>query len=644
MLIVGTAGHIDHGKTTLIRALTGIDTDRLREEKERGISIELGFAWIDLPGGRRCGIIDVPGHERFVRQMIAGAAGIDVVLLVIAADEGVMPQTREHLDICRLLGVRRGAVVLTKTDLVEEDWLELVEEEVREFTAGTFLEGAPVFRFSAVDDAVAQAFRHELEDWLDTVEAESGPSGDIDAPFVLPIDRIFTIHGFGTVVTGTVLAGQIGTGDEVEVLPGGPRGRVRGIQVHERPVKSVGVGSRAALNILGVDRTTARRGQVVALAGALRPTSMFDASIELLEGTGRAFERRFKALVHAGTDQILATVAVLDAEMASEGDRVLAQVRLERPTVVRPGARFVLRGFEVLANYGKTFGGGIVLDPHPVKHRAGRPEVIEHLRALRDGDAPARLSALLAAAGPAGLARSELVRRARVPVGQLSSHLRAIEQRGDAYRFDVDEPTWVHREVWEQVQARCVEQVDAYHERYPSRPGISREELRGRAGRGVHPRLFALALDGLVQSGQLALHGDLVARPGYAPRVEGALLDAVERLTAICDAAGLQPPLLADIREELGVPEPLFREALEVAQRQGRVVRVTERLWFSAAALDELERRLVAFLEEHGEITTTQFKELTGTTRKYAIPLGEYFDARRVTVRVGDNVRRLRRA
>ena len=642
MIILGTAGHIDHGKTTLIRTVTGIDTDRLKQEKERGISIELGFAYFDLPNGVRAGVIDVPGHEKFVRQMIAGAVGVDVVLLVIAADEGVMPQTREHLDICRLLGVKNGLVVVTKTDLVDEEWLLLVEEDIREFVQDTFLEDAPLLHFSSALPEVVESFKRELEAVLVEMFPEP-PKRDRTRPFKMPVDRVFSMKGFGTVVTGTVQSGELRVGEEVTLLPEGLRGRIRGIEIHSESVDKAHAGTRTALNIQGIEKSEAHRGSVLIRTGELVPTYMFDATLRILPNRGRPFEQRSKALVHTGTAQILSTVVLLDRATVEPGDDALAQVRLESPVVVLPGDPFILRGFEVLANYGKTEGGGRVLDPLPKKHRTTDTDAVRTLRVLREGDASAQVEEMVRQSGAEGISRSDLRRRTTAGRDELNRHIQRLLARGGAISYEAEDTSYVHTEAYEQLVDTLVRHTRSYHDKNPARPGIPKEELRGKVRYALDPRLFGHMLDSLQTKGRVVADGESVRLKGFTPRVTGQLQQAREALLRLYESANLEPPLHADATAHVGLPDSVVREAFDVLTREGMLVRVRGDLYFARSALDRLREQLVAFLEEHGEITTPQFKDMTGCSRKFSIPLGEFFDAEKLTLRVGDNVRRLRK-
>ncbi|NUN12647.1 MAG: selenocysteine-specific translation elongation factor [Myxococcales bacterium] len=642
MIIIGTAGHIDHGKTTLATKLTGILTDRLKEEQERGISIELGFAYFDLPNGQRCGVIDVPGHERFVRQMIAGATGVDVVILVIAADEGVMPQTREHLDICRLLDVKNGLVALTKTDLVTEDWLSMVEDDVRGFVAGTFLENQPILHFSAYIPEVAEQFRSELVGYIQQKYPVS-PDRNPSRPFKLSVDRAFSLKGFGTVVTGTTSAGRLATGDDVMLLPDGLPGRVRGIEVHGEPVDDVAGGTRTAINVLGLERAEVHRGEVLIRAGQLQATSMFDATLFVLSALDKPLPVRFKALVHTGTAQLSGTVVLLSGVEAEPGSETLAQVRLEQPTVLLPSERYVLRGFEVLKNHGKTIGGGRVLDPMPQKHRIRDKGVTVSLTKLRDGNLDQQITEFLFLGGVMGVTWTSLWRRVDVSREGLDSSLIRLVQSRAVVAFDAEERSFVHRQHYDEMVGLAVKLIRSYHDKNPSRPGISREELRVRIRFELPPRLFGLLLDELQRSERVVLDADLVRLKGFAPKMSGTFGEIRQKVVGLFLAAHLEPPSPAEAATALKVAESTVREALDMLTREGMIVRIRSDLFFEKSALDKLRDRLVIFLEQNGEITTAQFKDLTGTSRKYSIPLGEFFDNEKLTLRIGDNIRRLRR-
>jgi selenocysteine-specific elongation factor len=637
-IVIGTAGHIDHGKTSLVRALTGIDTDRLREEKRRGITIELGFAHLALPGGIVAGVVDVPGHERFVRAMAAGAGGIDLVALVIAADEGVMPQTREHLDICRLLGVPRGVVALTKADLLPSlgaEWLPLLEQDVRAAVKGTFLEGAALIPVSAA-----------TREGLDALVAELGrlaaevPERPADGPPFLPIDRAFSMKGFGTVVTGTLLSGQIGDTDEVALLPpahGVGALRVRSVQVHGAHVPRALAGQRTAVNLPGVEPAAVRRGQALVAPGGVPASSVLDAEVSLLPEVPKALRHRAKLLLHVGTAQVPAALALLDRGELAPGATALGQLRLGAPAAALPGQRFILRGFAAVEGRGKTVGGGRVLAVAAPKRRRGRPEVMRQLQVLAAGDPDARLAAVLEMAGPAGLEAAALVGRTALSPKAVSAALERLGARGGAILFDRERRAWAAGTVAAELSARLLAALDAFHAAKPLAAGMGREELRGQLPPTADPRLFQRLLAALQEKGELVPEGDHVRRRGHAAAAAGAAGGALkEKVAAALAKGGLTPPWIAELPAAVGASAADVQAVLKLLAADGRAVRVSSELWFDAAALAGLRDRLVAFLRERKAITTQEFKDLVGATRKHVIPLAEHFDRERVTLRVGD--------
>jgi selenocysteine-specific elongation factor len=633
-VVVGTAGHIDHGKTALVKALTGIDCDRLPEERERGITIDLGFAYLSPAPDLRFGIVDVPGHERFVKNMVAGTGGIDLVALVVAADEGVMPQTREHLDICRLLGLPRGLVVITKVDLVEADWLAMVREDVRAFVAGTFLEGAPVVEFSAVDGRGLDEVRAALE----LLARGVPPRPEGGAPR-LPVDRVFVLAGFGTVVTGTLISGQIRPGDALEAVPGGARGRVRGLQAYGAEVAQATAGMRTAVNLQGVERVVLGRGDVLTHPGALDATTRIDVDLTYLEHARRPLRDRAQALFHVGTAHATARVLLLDRAQLEPGETAPAQLRIDRPIAAMPGDRFILRGFEALEHHGTTVGGGVVLDAHAPRQRRGDPEALRSLEVLRGGAPAERIEALLRRAGASGLDPAEIGRRLPLSGSEIERALGDLLSRGRAVRFDRERGACVHGEVAAALRERLCDAVRAYHAQHPERPGIPKEELRARMA--LDPKLFHLLL-GQLQD-RLAAEQDTVRELSHRAALSGGARDLEERVRAAFRGAALQPPWPRELAAQLNVTEAEMKRVVQFLASRGEIVRVSEDLYFDRAALDALEQRLAAHLEVAGSITTQEFKEMTGLTRKYLIPLQEHFDAAKLTLRVGDK-RVLRRA
>ena len=638
-VVIGTAGHVDHGKTALVKALTGIDTDRLAEERRRGITIELGFAHLALPGGGVAGVVDVPGHERFVRSMAAGAGGLDLVVLVVAADEGVMPQTREHLDICRLLGVRRGLVVVTKSDLLPglgADWLPLLLGELQAATAGTFLEGAPVLTCSTVTGEGLPALREALG----RLAAEVTPR-PADGPLLLPIDRAFTLKGFGTVVTGTLLSGSITEGEQLALQPAAPGReplRVRTLQVHGAPVKQALAGQRTAVNLPGLEVGEAWRGQALTRPGELPPSSLLDVEVTLLPAAPRALRHRARLLLHLGTAQVQATVSLQDRAELAPGATALAQLRLAEPVAALPGQRFILRGFAKLDGRGATLAGGRVLSIASPRRRRGRADS-------------------LGAAGGAGR------RRGRRPRGGGAGHGRA--RPGSAPGRWVGAPPSPRapsRRRWagsRPAARRCWStgrRAPGSPARWPacSPPACWPAWRRTTASARSTPawgarrcaallppvadaRLFQRLLARLVEAGQLAVDGDLVRRPDHRAAAAGAGGELKERVAAELRRGGLTPPLLAELPASCRGTAAEVAGVLKLLVAEGRAVRVAADLHYDAAMLTALRDRLVARLREQPRLTTQEFKELVGATRKHVIPLAEYFDRERVTLRVGDH-------
>ena len=645
MIIIGTAGHIDHGKTSLIKSLTGIETDRLTQEKERGISIELGFAYMDLPDGGRCGIIDVPGHERFVKQMIAGATGVDLVVLVIAADEGVMQQTREHLDICRLLGIQRGTVVITKIDLVDEEWLELVESDIEDFVAGTFLDGAPVHHFSTQIPETRTRLIEFITSIVKEVDSSRSESA-AEQPLRLPVDRVFTMKGFGTVITGTVGSGTLNDSDKVVVVPGNLPTKVRGIQSHNEAVKWVSVGQRAAVNLIGIETEALSRGQVLTHPNELAASRMLDIDLHLLHHVPKPLPTQAKALVHVGTSQVTGTVVLLDRKELLPGEECPAQLRLDEYVVALGDDHVVLRGFELLESYGKTLGGGVIRHPTPTRHKAHRAPVLDALSDLRSDNLQKRVEAAIRMAGQAGAALAEIrqVVNCSLTVAEATANELTRDER--AYRYVEDGlPRYVHVAPFTELLDKAREVLADHHTRFAHRPGIPRQELRSRTRADLPPRFFNALVEVLVGRNELEAVEANYRRPGFVPTLTAAQTQLKDDLFTRLHRGRLEPPLISDVCTDVGAfagsTANEVREMLDLLVADGQVVRASDRLAFATDHIERLQQDVVDFLKKRGEMSTPELKTLTGTSRKYTVPLGEYLDARKITILAGD-VRRLR--
>jgi len=624
-VVAGTAGHIDHGKTQLVRALTGVDTDRLKEERLRGISIDLGFAELPIGDATTVGLVDVPGHERFVRNMLAGVGGIDLVILVIAADEGVMPQTREHLDIIDLLDVRRGIVVLSKSDLVDDpEWLELVELDVEELLVGTALEGAPVLPVSAITGAGIDALRNSLRELIARL-----PERDSAGRFRMPIDRVFTVRGFGTVVTGTVWSGRTAVGDTVTLEPGGTRARIRNVQVHGRDAKEARAGQRAALALVGVERDQLSRGTTICAPELLTPAFMADVRLRVLAREDRALEHRQRVHFHHGTAECLARVVPLESATIPPGESALAQLRMEQPVALLPGDRFVLRRYSPVT----TIAGGVVLDPWATKHRSRRGDVLRGL-ALREVGAGEDVAAeIVRRGGPSGLRRDDP--RLRAALGERSAAALTEAEERDLVRA-LPGGLVVATEHVDRALAFLGELVAEHHRKQPLQTGIPRSEAASRL-ESAQPGIPGDAVVELaVERGRLARMRDRLADPEF--RVELKAADRRLRIGWLERLGGDQrfsPPSPAVVIESSDDPEGA-RAVLHAMTEQGELVRLTRDLVLIREALDEIERGVSVMVAGEGSITVGDLRERFGCTRKYLIPLLEHLDRKGITRRKGD--------
>ena len=630
-IIVGTAGHIDHGKTALVKALTGTDTDRLPEEKKRGITIDLGFAEMEA-GDVRFGFVDVPGHERFVKNMLAGASGTDLVMLVIAADEGVMPQTREHFDICRLLDVNRGIVVLTKRDLVDDEMLELVRLEAAELTAGSFLVNAPVVAVSSKSGDGVDELRDEL---VRSAAGISNANKNLRVP-ILPIDRRFTKKGFGTVVTGTLSSGKIAEGDELELLPVGKCVRVRGLQTHSRTVQQAHAGQRTAVNLAGVDHDEIERGMVLVEKGVLRPTQAIDAEVEVLGEAKRPLRSRQRVRFHVGSAEVLARIVVLnEAGEVSPGKKGLVQLRLESPVVAAYGDRFVLRSYSPQL----TIAGGVVLDALAVRHRSKeRPGVTSYLNALgRSIDDPIEsVEIFVSHAGERGVDVGEI----RARTGWTNATVRnAFLQSAKIYKAG---HSLIATNSLKALKERTLDELKAFHAREPLLSGMSREALRERVFSGTLAEVADALLRELEAERTIESAAETIRLAGHSSELTPAESAARTKLESIYETAKLEPPKLSEALEEAVTASKLkpdsVRRIFQFLIDAGEVVKISDEFYFHSQQITDLKRKLAAFRDASADrtIDVAKFKELAGVSRKYAIPLLEFFDRAKVTVRSGD--------
>lgn len=628
-IIVGTAGHIDHGKTALVRALTGVDADRLPEEKRRGITIDIGFADLDL-GDVGVGFVDVPGHERFVKNMLAGAHGIDVVALVIAADESVMPQTREHFDICRLLGVGHGVVVLTKKDLVDAELLELARAEAEELIKGSFLEGARMIAVSSRTGEGIDELKNALRESAWRVDPRSH-----DFIARLPVDRAFTMKGFGAVVTGTLIAGEIHEGDEMELLPACTRVRVRGLQVHGSSVIAASAGQRTAINLGGVEASALARGMLLASPNRLRPTQVIDASVRLLANAPRALRSRQRVRVHIGAAEVLARVRVLaDGGEVSAGGEGYAQLRFEVPIVGVLGDRFIVRAYSPQV----TIGGGVILDPFATRHRARDfAEARAALDKLAHGDHATRVAQFVINEGSVGLRQEEIAARTAWRDEVIAT---AVKEAIDGGRILKVDHALVSRAAFEDVERQIVAEVTAHHKREPLARGLSREILRERFFAGATADGFRAMLTELERRGAIVAEQEIVRLREHSRELSGDDAQKRDLLESTFRERGVAPPSIAEAFASAGLNSSAqhARKILQLLIDSGALVKVHGEMFFHREALDDLTRKLRAHADKTPArtIDVGAFKDLAGISRKFAIPLLEYFDRQRVTRREGE--------
>ena len=615
MFVVGTAGHVDHGKSTLVEALTGIDPDRLAEEKERGLTIDLGFAWLKLPSGNDVSIVDVPGHERFVNNMLAGVGGIDLALLVVAADESVMPQTREHLAILDLLRIPRGLVALTKRDLVDDDWIELVTADVEDTLEGTALEGAQILPVSAHTGEGLPELVAAIEAMIQGIPAKR----DLARPR-LPIDRAFTMTGFGTVVTGTLIDGHLQTGQEVELAVAGQRTRVRGLQTHQQRIDRTEPGTRVAANLIGVPQDGIFRGEVLTIPGWLRPTTAFDVHLRVLEDAPKPLRHNMYLTVHTGSSESVARLRLLEDDRAQPGDTTWAQLKLDAPIAIAKGDYFVVRSNMT------TLGGGNIVDTHAPRPRRRHAPTIERLEIMERGSDRDVLVKTIEGLEPAEL--RAVVNRANLNEDNARAELRSMISDGEVVVLGAGGITRNTRFYtaagWRALESRARTALSDYHQDFPLRVGAPKEELRSRLN--LAPQVFNDVLNLLNGAGVTVEVGSMVRLPDHTPSLGEAQRSAVDGYLRQLESNPFSPP--TDIR--------IDPEVINLLDYEGQVVKVSESVVFASSAYDEMVGRISAHLSEHGEITVADVRDLLGTSRKYALALMDHLDHVRITRRVGD--------
>ncbi|MCG2710220.1 MAG: selenocysteine-specific translation elongation factor [Thermodesulfovibrionales bacterium] len=615
-VILGTAGHIDHGKSALVKALTGIDPDRLKEEKERGITIDLGFADLAYPDGLTVGIIDVPGHERLVRNMLAGAGGIDIVIVVIAADEGIMPQSREHLSICNLLKIKSGLIVITKADLVEDDWIKLVSEEAKDFVKGTFLEGADIIPVSSKTGKNIELLKEKIRDVALTVKPKL-----TKGLFRLPIDRVFTLKGFGTVVTGTAISGSISVDDPVEVLPANINSKVRGLHSHGKSIKTAYAGQRVAINVSGVEKESLKRGDVVVVPGRFSPAKAVDAKIELLKDSP-VLKNRSLVHFHSGTSETIARVILYNLEEIKPGEGCYCQLRLQTPVIVMSGDRYIIRRFSPV----ETIGGGEILDAHHGRRK--RAEGIEDLKILELGTLEEKIAMKIKKAGINGLAVTTLEGWINADVPAIQDAINTLRQRDTVVQH---ENILIHSVAVNSIRAGIDKILNAFHKQNPLKTGMPKEEVRAqlKIDQKIFNALTATMKEVVIDKDLMRLSFFKVSLSEVDKGIETKILNMLEQ-------AGFQPPLKEEIAKALNLQPKQLDDILKLMVKQGKLVRINETMYITKAVYDKIINLLKDFFSRKKEMTIAEFRDVLGTSRKYALPFLEYLDTQRITMRVGD--------
>ena len=627
-IILGTAGHVDHGKTSLIKALTGIDTDRLKEEKERGITIELGFAYLDLPCGHRLGIVDVPGHEKFVKNMVAGAAGMNLVAFIIAADEGIMLQTREHFEICRLLGIERGLIVITKKDMVEPDWLELVTDDVRTFFAGSFLEDAPLIPVSSTTGEGIEEVRNILDQMVAASDF-SEPHG----PFRMPVDRVFSMKGFGTVITGTAISGRIKTGEDLMFFPSRTSGKIRGIQVHNKDTQEAEAGHRTAINLQGLEKETINRGEMAAAVDCLQPSYLLDARFLYLDSNKKPYKNRSRVRIHIGTAEIMGRLVLLADEELIPGSDANVQILLEEQAGCWPGDKYVVRSYSPI----HTIGGGVIFNSSPRKRKRFREENKQVFQTYRQNITEDLAHLHIKENGYNGLTLDRLA----VKMGIFGKRVKKIVQQPLSSRkiilIEQDRQRMVSSAVYEKLGEKLRSVLAAYHKENPLKAGLSKEELRSRLYRGLDQRLFQFLLNDLQKKGLISQDQALIRMADHQVSLKDDEQTLRRGLELYYKQADLAPPTLKEVMVKFNkYPYHLLKEVMVIMVSDDQLVKISEDLYFYKPALINLKENLVSLLIKEGELNMPAFKDLTGLSRKFSIPLLEYFDKIKVTMRVGD--------
>lgn len=632
-IIVGTAGHIDHGKTTLIKALTGRNTDRWEEEQRRGITIDLGFTYFDLKNGDRVGIIDVPGHEKFINNMVAGVVGMDLVLLVVAADEGIMPQTREHMDILGLLGIKKSILVINKCDLVDEEWLELVEEEIQEELEGTFLEGAPVVKVSA---ATGQGL-DELTDTIQQLMSDEVVAKDTQTIPRLPIDRAFTLSGFGTIITGTLISGTITREDVLEMYPIGKECKIRNIQVHGQNQDKCYAGQRVAINLSNVKKKEIRRGCVLAPKNSMKNTDLLDVKLKVLEDSMRILTNHERLHLYTGTSEILCRAVLLDKEQIGPGEEGLVQLRLEEEIAVKRGDRFVVRFYSPM----ETIGGGIVLEPNPVRKKRFDAQTIEELKKKESGSLGDVMELQIKEHGDTMITLAELAKVMAHSVDELKEYLEELEESGTIFVFPMKKDTYLwHRDSEFAVRQKIEETLQKYHSEHPYRYGMKKAEIHNTFLKKIKPNIFDAYIERMTGENVYGRREEYLSLPGYEVPKDAMYLQTEKLIEDTFEKAGYDFVRFSEI--DFGkIPRQTAEDVVLMMIDEGKVIRINEEMFTMKHLMDETKEKIQNHLKEENLITIAQVRDMFSTSRKSAKPILEYMDSIKVTKKTGGESERV---
>jgi len=624
-IIIGTAGHVDHGKTALIRALTGIETDRIKEEKKRGITIELGFAYLDLPDGSKAGIIDVPGHEKFVKNMLAGAGGIDLALLVVAADEGFMPQTREHLGILSLLGIPEGLIVVTKKDMVDEDWLEVVCDDIRQEVKGTFLENAPILPVSSYTGEGIDALRQAIVSLIDA----SDQIKNLSTPFRIPVDRVFSIEGFGTVITGTLIEGQMNVGDPVTVYPQGLQTKVRNLQVHSQDVSTAYAGQRVAVNLAGLKKTDLKKGDVVAQQNSMHCSMMLDVKLQILKDCQREIFNGSRLHLYHGARDILCKCVLLDREVLTAGEEAYAQLRLDEELAAKTGDRFILRFYSPV----ETIGGGLVLDSDPMKHKRNDPAVLRAMALKDSGSVKEKIEEALREYSSRYETLDFLKIHTNIEGELFDSVVKVLLEEGRLY--PINQNVYIHQDFLRALEQRAQRLLEPYHQENPLRPGMKRDEFRSKLFPGQDIALADKVTDYMVADGVLTAPAGAVALASFAVQFSAQQKQLMEKLDKLFLDSGYATPSLDEVSAQFA-KEKGFGQVLEAMINEGRLIKLSDQILYHAEVYERALAAVRAYAAQHGQVTLGETRDLLGSSRKYTLALLEYWDRKNICKKQGE--------